>query len=103
MIPFSISDLIKLLEHVPGWKAVKALPERLTELEKRVAELEERDGDAAKPTAGLQCPLCEGAMKVVAERPHEHFDFAGVKTRSVECSACGHRSERNWSPKDGYR
>ncbi len=89
-IPFSISDLVKLLEQLPVWKAVKALPERLAELERRVAELEKCAGEAAKPAAALQCPLCQGEMrnrrKDIAELGRT-LGAAGL-TRRPECAPC---------------
>lgn len=57
MIGVSVSDIIKLLEQVPGWKAVVGLPKRLAELEARVKALETGSG-APKALGATDCAKC---------------------------------------------
>jgi hypothetical protein len=95
-----MSDIIKALEAVPGWKAVMGLPKRLAELEARVAALEK---GAQKPANGAaECPKCGGAMTFQGEHAHRAFGAAGVKSRTFHCDHCGLDAERNWSPAKGY-
>ena len=102
MIPISVSDILKILDQIPIWKAVRELPKRVAELERRVAELEE--GKAAPPVSPARiCPICDATMKVVAEVAHPQFGFAGVKIHKLECPACGHKTERNFEPGKGYK
>jgi hypothetical protein len=96
----SVSDILKLLEQVPGWKALSQLPKRLAALEDRVAALETKAGRNTGPAA-LECPICGGAMRVVAESAHVHFGSMGMKTHAMECS-CGHKTTRDYVPGEGY-
>lgn len=49
------------------------------------------------------CPLCEGEMKVVSERGHPHFSFAGLKVHMMKCTQCDHETSRDFEPGKGYR
>jgi hypothetical protein len=102
MIPVSVSDIIKLLEEIPIWKAVASLPKRIAELEKRVQQLEA--GATARPLArtGKECPICDSAMKVLLEYPHRELGPAGVMTHELKCPNCDHKSIRAFSPGKGY-
>jgi endogenous inhibitor of DNA gyrase (YacG/DUF329 family) len=106
MIPFSVSDLIKLLDEIPLWKAVVGLPKRLGELERKVVDLESRLDDKEKvpPTPQARvCPICDSSMKVTSERPHRTFGIMGLKTHSMSCPNCNHTTERDFDPGKGYR
>ena len=106
MIPISVSDIIKLLEQIPIWKAIRELPKRITELEARVASLEaERRTlpQAPKIPEARLCPLCHAEMKVTREAPHPEFDFAGLKVHHMECTSCGNTATRDFQPGKGYR
>jgi hypothetical protein len=101
----SVSDVIKLLDQIPIWKALRELPKRVIELEARIKALEESAAQrqiTAVPNA-LACPLCGSGMKVTAETPHHEFAFAGVKVHSVECPNCGHKTDRDFRPSKGYK
>jgi hypothetical protein len=39
MIPVSVSDILKLLDQIPIWKAVSGLPKRIAEIERRLEAL----------------------------------------------------------------
>lgn len=96
----SVSDIIKLLEQVPGWKAVVGLPKRLAELESRVKSLEEAKGDA-KPNP-RDCPGCGARMQVVGERRHGALGPVGGKIHDMQCDGCGMRVSRDYLPSEGY-
>lgn len=103
---FSQSELSQGLEENAIWRALTALPKRVAELEQRLASLEQSiDNRAEKPPVpqARMCPLCNGTMDVVKEAPHEHFAFAGLKTHSMKCSACGNSTERDFDPAKGYK
>jgi hypothetical protein len=100
MIGVSVSDIIKLLEQVPGWKAVAGLPKRLAELEARVKVLEEVKG-AAKPNP-RDCPMCGARMSVIAERKHPQLGPVGVLVHDMKCDGCGNTTERQYSAGKGY-
>jgi hypothetical protein len=100
MIGISVSDIIKLLEQVPGWKAVVGLPKRLAELEARVKALEEAKG-AAKPNP-RDCPICGARMTVVSETDHPTLGPVGVKVHAMRCDGCGNTASRNYSAGSGY-
>lgn len=91
--PFSVSDMLKLLEAVPGWKALLALPRRVSELEARVAALE---GKPVKKVA--TCPICGGAMKVTAVTPDPTFGVLGLQRHSLLCDGCQHSETRQIDP-----
>lgn len=106
MIPFSVSDLIKLLDELPIWRAVAGLPKRLAELERKVTELEA--AVTSKPATpaipeGRICPICGSEMKVLSEHAHPTFDFAGVKVHHMKCVSCGNEAHRDYNPGKGYR
>ncbi|WP_304271193.1 hypothetical protein [Brevundimonas naejangsanensis] len=81
-------DIVKALEALPLWKKLSALPERVDQLERRLAALEA--SKATVPSAGT-CNFCQGALRVIGEAPHPHFDFAGHKVLTLECQnpSCG--------------
>jgi hypothetical protein len=100
----SVSEVLRLLNQMPIWRAVTALPKRIAEIEDRLMVLER--GSKAKaaeiPTA-LACPTCDARMKVVAESPHPEFGFAGMKLHEVSCEGCNSISTRDFQPGKGYQ
>lgn len=102
----TVTDLERLLDQLPLWRAINAFPKRIAELERRVDELESRVNVSrmASPIPdGKECPLCNGLMKVTRERPHDEFGFSGRKTHSMECTECGNKAERDFEPGKGYK
>lgn len=70
--------------------------EELLEKTERIGELEEQ---LRLVKAGESCPICEtGHLKVISSRPHEHFAFAGVQTRTLKCTECSHSENRMHAP-----
>jgi endogenous inhibitor of DNA gyrase (YacG/DUF329 family) len=105
MIPFSVSDILKILNDIPIWKAVAGLPRRVAELERAVCELQEKSASisARKAPMGRECPICGATMKVLSEVEHPRFGFAGRKVHNMECPECGNKTSRDFEPGKGYR
>jgi hypothetical protein len=85
-LPFGIGDALSLLDHIPIWKRVKELPDKMAAIEKRLAALE------AKP----QLPICEacgeGFMRRQADAPltgqFAVFNAAGGGLKVYRCDKC---------------
>ena len=100
----SVTDILKLLEQIPIWKAMRELPKRVAELERRLDAMAAGQKAVEPPVAPAKiCPICEATMKVTQERPHPQFQFAGVKLHLLECPACGHKTDRMFDPAKGYQ
>lgn len=70
MIPFSVSDIIKLLEQIPIWKQLKAIPQELEQLRRRVDALEAKL--ASPPAPGKECPACGArTLRVISSERSE--------------------------------
>jgi copper chaperone CopZ len=102
MIGLSVSDIIKLLEQVPGWKAVVALPRRLAELEARVKALERGQARPKDALGPKDCPICGAVMSVVEETDDPNFGPMGVKIHRMHCDNCGQNAKRQFEPGKGY-
>lgn len=89
-----ISDIMNALDRVPIWKALKALPDRVAGIEKRLAVLEARPKTPEAPG----CALCGAAMKVVKVEPDPMFGVHGVQRHTLACSGCDHRETRQHDP-----
>jgi len=103
----SVSDILKILDNAPVWKTLKALPGQVKALEERVAALEKRLDAPGLARGGardvaLTCALCQGGMRVVAERADPTFGRFGIKTHHVVCDDCGHETDLRFDPAKGY-
>src|ERR1700730_9531985 len=101
----SVSDILKILDQIPIWKAVTGLPRRVAELERKMGELQEQvaTGAKTKVVPGRECPICGSPMKVLTESAHPTFGFSGMKIHNMECPDCGNKTTRTFEPGKGYR
>ena len=102
MIPLSVSDVIKLLDEIPIWKAVAGLPKRIAELERKVAALETTASAKAAAPTGKECPICGVTMTVVKETPHPRLGFGGLMSHQMVCNECGEKTTRAFESGKGY-
>ncbi len=94
----SLSDITKLLEQIPLWKRLAALPARIEAVEARLAEAERKLAERPAPEA---CPLCGAAMQTTAVRPDPTFGEFGMKQHTIVCTnaACRHTDTRQVDPR----
>jgi hypothetical protein len=102
MIPVSVSDVIKLLDEIPIWKAVAGMPKRVAELERKVAALETAASVKGAALTGKECPICGATMKVVKEVVEPGFEAATIKVHQMVCNECGEKTTRHFQPGKGY-
>jgi hypothetical protein len=101
MLPLSVSDIVKLLEQVPGWKAVIGLPKRLADLEARVGALE-KGGPSRSGPRPTECPRCGATLSFVGERKDPIFGVVGVMRHDLKCDGCGFETSKEWTQDKGY-
>jgi hypothetical protein len=86
-LPFGIGDALSLLDHIPIWKRVKELPDKVAAPEQRIAQLQ------AKPKLPI-CEACgEGSMRRQPDAPltgqFAVFNGAGGGLKVYKCDKCG--------------
>jgi len=90
-----LGDLTALLEKIPVWKRLKAMPDEVDTLKKRIADLEARlqaPGEAA-------CPKCHKAtFELIRTEDDPTFRRLGVQRRVYKCSECGHSEFKQLRP-----
>jgi predicted nucleic-acid-binding Zn-ribbon protein len=85
---WGLSDLIALMDRWGIWKEVRTNADKVPELERRLAALEER----LQRAPGDACPKC-GALEFRTEQvtpTKGHFSALNAKDRHLKCGACGH-------------
>lgn len=83
-----LDNVLSALEKWPRWKRVSEAPERIDELERRVAVLEA----ALARCPGEGCPHCgerEYRVDRVERHPHRMIAGVGGRMRFMKCGACG--------------
>jgi hypothetical protein len=94
----AIGDLVKLLDQIPIWRRINALPEQIEALQRRVQALED---EIKKRPAGERCPICEeGRLKVAKVEKHFQLGDLGIQMRTMKCDnpTCAHTEERIHDP-----
>ncbi|MEZ2410552.1 hypothetical protein AB6806_27525 [Bosea sp. RCC_152_1] len=95
----SVSDILKILEQIPIWKTVSALPKRVAALEDQVVALKAKLDEANAAPAilpGEPCQACgQRAMRRTSRRKSAGvFGDVGAMDETWTCSACGEVEER---------
>lgn len=91
-----LEDVMKTLERIPAWKRLQSMPDKVTELEARLAQLEER----LKTGTGSKCPSC-GAMafKLIRSVPaQEPWGSLGAMEDHFACSQCSYTNTVHRDP-----
>jgi hypothetical protein len=82
-----LTDILTALDKWDLWKEIKTAPERIAELEKRVANLEQLLGGKAPPDICRHC----GERGARYERT---VGSAGHQQELWKCEKCGHTNRR---------
>jgi hypothetical protein len=86
-----LEDFRKWLKEIPIWQELEKVPGRMTELEKRMAALEDR----LKTRPGETCPKCgEHAMRLSDTGRIIGPMGQQQRTDHWTCGACGRREAR---------
>lgn len=86
-----LEELNDLLDRLPLWKRLSAMPDKMQALEQRVAALEAQLSGQIGPA----CPLCDApGFKRTSSNPDPTFGAMGVMLDSYACAACGHSEKR---------
>lgn len=85
----SLKDVLALLDRWPAWKRITGTPDRMDELERRVARLEDVLKIPAKKP-GASCPYCgETTMRKISEAPQKGgLGHLGVMEEVWQCGSC---------------
>lgn len=82
-----LSELNTLLEKIPVWKRLQAMPQEIEELRKRVEQLEA----AMQPKGHDICPRChQHTFALVRTEQDPTFGELGAQRRVYECTSCKH-------------
>jgi hypothetical protein len=95
----TIGDIADLLEKIPLWRRLKALPDQVEKLQQRIDALEAELNKRPTPEA---CPICGvGTLKVTNVKPHPVMGDLGIQERTLKCTnqACAHTEKRMHDPK----
>jgi hypothetical protein len=87
-----LEELNTLLERIPVWRQLVAMPERVAALEARLAAIEAQ----LAGSTGMLCPMCNAPhFKRVATDTANPLRAIGFTTDVFQCGSCGHREERH--------
>jgi len=87
-----LEELNTLLERIPVWRQLVALPERVKTLEARLAAIEAQ----LLGKAGALCPICNAPeFKRVGTDNSNPMAALGFTTDLFQCGSCGHREQRH--------
>lgn len=86
-----LEELNDLLDRLPLWARIKALPDKVETLQQRVALLEAQF--SGKP--GELCPVCNApGFRRTGSKPDPVMGALGVMLDSYVCAGCGHAEDR---------
>ena len=86
-----------MLDKWPAWKRITASPDRIDDLERRLAALEQ----LAPKQQGSSCPACgEPAVRRISSKAHPDplLSMGGIKLETWKCAACGDEEEKQTVP-----
>ncbi len=85
-----VKSALSILDQVKEWKILKTLPEKVKELEDRIAKLEE------KPRSPYSCPSCGSSeYPIIKERPDPYRGKKGYMLVTRICHNCHRQFERS--------
>lgn len=86
----TVDNVLEILKRWPKWKQITETPERLDDLEKRIATIENQISGA-----GDVCPFCsKPAGELIEIKPHKLFGDAGIKVKYYKCGSCGENYDK---------
>jgi Zn ribbon nucleic-acid-binding protein len=87
-----LEELNTLLERIPVWRQLVALPERVRALEARLAAMESR----LAGSTGALCPKCDApALKFAGTATDAATAMLGFTIDVLRCDSCGHEERRH--------
>lgn len=81
-----LTDMLAALDRWGEWKRMREAPDRIEELERRIAALEE----TPRKAPGKHCPACgEPVMRRTSSKLSRTKGHMGVRDEEWTCAACG--------------
>lgn len=81
----SVKDMTNLLELIPLWKQLKTLPDRVADLERKFAAIEQQPSIQHD-----DCPKChQPTLELTDSQLDPTFGVLGVYQYQYCCSSCG--------------
>lgn len=90
---------------MPVWRQLVTLPRRVSELESRLAAMEDEPlapGPVVTRPSNYSCDGCFGAMNIIGEEKLDRLDVFGQVVHKLECSECGRMTRKMFTAGDGY-
>jgi hypothetical protein len=87
-----LEELNTLLERIPVWRQLVAMPERVATLEARLTAIEAQ----LAGSTGELCPMCNApALKLAGTATDAATAMLGFTIDVLRCEACGHEERRH--------
>ena len=87
-----LSELNSLLEKIPLWKRLQAMPKEIDELKARIVDLETAIKGGGQEDACPKCHRRTFALSATEDDPT--FGKLGIQRRVYVCSSCSHTEYR---------
>jgi len=105
----TVSDISRILERVPVWRQLVTLPQRVSDLETRLAALTANEDvppvvpmqTPARPSQYM-CDSCFAPMNIIGEEKLDSLNVLGQAIHTLECSECARVTRKMFTPDDGY-